>query len=191
MPGLTFDHAISKATVMPPSAKLLAALMAMSLLAWGIVAWVHVVPWLDTHSRREGLLVAVTPHLFRHVGAMAVFPGVGQTPPAWSVPLAWGDGITALLAALSMIALYKSWRHATLVVWAFNLFGLMNLLHNGYNAVVLQIAPQLGVVGYVVAFGVPGMFVAHLLVFRILLKPDAERPRQLTRAHGAVVEGAG
>jgi hypothetical protein len=157
---------------MPPSAKLLAVLMAMSLLAWGIVAWVHVVPWLDTHSRREGLLVAVTPHLFRHVGAMAVFPGVGQTPPAWSVPLAWGDGLTALLAAGAMIALYKSWRHATLLVWFFNLFGLLDLLHNGYGAAVLQIAPQLGVIGYVVAFGVPGMFVAHLLVFRTLLRPD-------------------
>ncbi len=150
--------------------------MAMSVLAWGIIAWVHLVPWLDTQARRDALLVAVTPHLFRHVGAMAVFPGVGQTPAAWSVPLAWGDGITSLLAALAMIALYNCWRSAIPLVWVFNVFGLADLLHNGYGAAALQIAPQLGVIGYVVAFGVPGMLVFHLLVFRILLRPTAGAP---------------
>src|SRR4051812_13390988 len=110
---------------MPPSAKLLAALMAMSLLAWGIVASVHLVPWLDRQSRREALLIVVLPHMFRHVGALALFPGIGAPPPEWSVPLAWGDGITALLAALTMIALHRSWRHAIALTWVFNAFGTL------------------------------------------------------------------
>jgi hypothetical protein len=146
--------------------------MVMSLLAWGIIAWVHLVPWLERRSRREALLVAVTPQMFRHVGALALFPGVGATPLAWSLPLAWGDGITALLAALTMIALHRSWRYAMALTWIFNGFGLLDMLHNGYNAAALQIAPQLGVIAFVVAFGVPGMFVCHLLVFRILLRPS-------------------
>lgn len=33
---------------MPPSAKLLALFMAMSLAAWVIIAWVHFVPWLPS-----------------------------------------------------------------------------------------------------------------------------------------------
>jgi hypothetical protein len=158
---------------MPPSAKLLASFVAMSLLAWGIIARVHLLPWLDRRSRREALLVLVTPHMFRHVGAMAVFPGIANVPEAWSVPLAWGDGITALLAALSMLALHRSWGHATKLVWLFNVFGILDLLHNGYNAVVLRIAPQLGVVAYVVAFGVPLMLVVHILVFRTLLRMES------------------
>jgi hypothetical protein len=97
-------------------------------------------------------------------------PGIAAVPREWSVPLAWGDGITAVLAALTMIALQLSWRHAVALTWVFNLFGLADLLHNGYSAAALRIAPQLGIVSYVVAFGVPGMLVAHLLVLRVLLR---------------------
>jgi hypothetical protein len=155
---------------MPPSSKLLVLFMAMSLVAWGIIAWVHIVPWLDRRSKREALLIVVMPHMFRTIGAMAMFPGIGNPPREWSLPLAWGDGITAVLAMLSMVALQKSWPHATKLVWVFNVFGLLDMLHNGYKSAVLQVAPQLGPIGYVVGFGVPFMFVFHILVFRTLLR---------------------
>lgn len=155
---------------MPPSAKLLALLMAMSLVSWSIILRVHVLPWLDRQPRREALLAAVTPQLFRHVGVLAVFPGIGDVPSEWSVPLAWGDGITTVLAALTMIALYRSSRYALALAWVFNVFGLLDLLHNGYGAAHLQLAPRMGPIAYVVAFGVPLMLLFHLLVFRILLR---------------------
>lgn len=155
---------------MPPAAKLLVLFMAMSLVAWAIIAWVHLLPWLDRRPRREALLVVVMPHMFRHVGAMAMFPGIADVPEAWALPLAWGDGITAMLAALSMVALQTSFRHATKVVWVFNVFGTLDLLHNAYNAVVLQVAPRMGVIGFVVGFGVPMMLMFHVLVFRTLLR---------------------
>jgi hypothetical protein len=158
------------AQAMPPSAQQLFGLMAMSLLAWSIIAWVHVLPWLARMSRREALLFVVMPHMFRHVGALALYPGIGAAPAAWSVPLAWGDGITALLAAATMIALHRSWRWAIGLTWFFNVFGTLDLLHNGWNAAVLQVAPHLGVIAYIVAFAVPGMLVCHLLVFRTLLR---------------------
>jgi hypothetical protein len=158
---------------MPPSAKFLALLVAMSLVAWGTIARVHLVPWLDRRTKREALLVAVLPHMFRHVGTMALFPGIAPDLPAeWTVPLAWGDGITATLAMISMIALHKSWAHANKVVWVFNVFGVLDLLHNGVNAAALQVAPHLGFVAYVVAFGVPGMLMFHVLVFRTLLRKE-------------------
>ena len=65
---------------MPASAMLLPLLVALSLLAWAVIAWVHLIPWLDRHSRREGLLLVVMPHMFRHVGAMAMFPGLADVP---------------------------------------------------------------------------------------------------------------
>lgn len=158
------------AAVMPPSARLLALLMVMSLGAWTILAWVHVVPWLARRSRREGLLVVVTPHMFRHVGALALYPGIGAAPAAWSVPLAWGDGATALLAAATMVALQRDWRHAVPLAWVFNVFGTLDMAHNGLNAVGLQVAPQLGPIAYVVGIVVPGMCVCHLLIFAVLLR---------------------
>jgi hypothetical protein len=99
-----------------------------------------------------------------------MLPGVAAVPSAWSVPLAWGDGITALLAALTMIALHCSWRYAIQLAWVFNVFGMLDMIHNAVNAAALRVAPDLGVIAYVVAFGVPGMFVCHLLVFRLLCR---------------------
>lgn len=155
--------------------------MAMSLVAWGIIAWIHLVPMLDKRSKRDALLIVVMPHMFRTVGAMAMYPGIGDPPREWSLPLAWGDGITALLAMLSMVALGKSWRHATKLVWVFNVFGLVDMLHNAYNSVALGVAPRLGVIAYVVGFGVPAMLVFHLLVFRYLLRTADGRPPDFTR----------
>ena len=169
---------------MPASAQLLALLAAMSLLAWGIVARVHLLPWLDRRAPRDALLVVVAPHMFRHVGAMALLPGIGDAPAAWSVPLAWGDGATALLAALAMIALHRSWRAAVALTWLFNVVGILDMLHNGHRAAILQVAPRLGVVAYVVAFVVPGMLVCHLLVFRALLRGNGTGTLRPTGAAG-------
>lgn len=162
---------------MPPSAQLVALFGGLSLAAWGIVAWVHIVPRLDRRTRREALLVAVMPHMFRTVGGMALFPGIGNAPREWALPLAWGDGITAVLAMLSMVALKLEWRHARTLVWVFNVFGSVDLLHNAWNSIRLEVAPRLGPIGYVVAFAVPAMAVFHVLVFRTLLRrTDLETP---------------
>ena len=99
-----------------------------------------------------------------------MFPGIGDVPRAWALPLAWGDGITSILAALSMVALHRGWRHATKLVWVFNIFGLCDLLHNAYNSVALQVAPRMGVIAYVVGVAVPGMLMFHMLVFHVLLR---------------------
>jgi hypothetical protein len=152
--------------------QLLPLFVVMSLYAWTMVANVHVLPALARRSRREALMIAVTPHMFRHVGAMALYPGITNLPAEWTVPLAWGDGITAVLAASSITVLWKSWRHATKVVWVFNVFGLLDLLHNGFNAARLELGARFGLVGYVVGFGVPMMLVFHILVFRILLRRE-------------------
>ncbi len=155
---------------MPPAARLLFVLAAMSLVAWTIVAVVHVAPWLARWSRRDALLVVMTPQMFRHVGALALFPGIGATPPEWSVPLAWGDAATASLAALTMIALYRDWRAAIPLAWVTTVFGTLDLLHNGMNAARLGVAPSLGPIVYVVVIAVPGMLAAHVLALRVLMR---------------------
>jgi hypothetical protein len=155
---------------MPPAARLLFVLAAMSLVAWTIVAVVHVAPSLARWSRRDALLVVLTPQMFRHVGALALFPGIGATPPEWSVPLAWGDAATSMLAALAMTALYREWPAAIPLAWAATVFGALDLLHNGFNAAHLGVAPSLGPIVYVVVIAVPGMLTAHVLALRVLLR---------------------
>jgi hypothetical protein len=157
---------------MPPAAKLLAVLIVMSLCGWIIVARVHVLPWVDARPKRDALLVLVTPQMFRTIGAMSLLPGIGDPPPEWSIPLAWGDGMTAALAMLAMVALQTRWSHATKMVWASAVFGLLDLLHNVYNSITMQVAPRLGPLAYVVAFGVPMMLVFHVLAIRTLLEKE-------------------
>lgn len=155
---------------MPPAARLLVALGAMSLVAWTIIAIVHVGPWLARCSRRDALLAVLTPQMFRHVGALALFPGIGAVPAAWSVPLAWGDAATAILAALAMIALHRDSGAAIPLAWGATVFGTLDLLHNGMNAAWLGVAPSLGPIAFVVVIAVPGMLVAHVLALRTLLR---------------------
>lgn len=158
------------AAPMPPAARLLAALAAMSFVAWTLVAIVHAVPWLDRRSRREALLVVITPQTFRHVGALALFPGIGEAPFAWSVPLALGDAATAMLAAAAMLALHREWRAAIPLTWVATVFGTMDLLHNVANAMHLGVAPSLGPIAFIATMLVPGMLVCHLLALRALLR---------------------
>ncbi len=157
---------------MPPAVRLLAGLAALSLVAWMIVAVVHVVPWLLRQSRRDALLVVLAPQLFRHVGALALFPGIGAAPLEWSVPLALGDVATALLAAAAMVALHRGWRAAMPLAWVVTIFGTIDLLHNVGNAMHLGVAPVLGPIAFVAGMVVPGMLVCHVLAMRVLLRSD-------------------
>lgn len=156
---------------MPPAARLLVLFMIMSICAWTIIARVHLLPWLDRRAKERQLMILVTPQMFRTIGAMALFPGIGDPPAEWATPLAWGDGTTAVLAMLAILLLDRGWKHATKVVWLSAVFGLLDMLHNAFNSIVLQVAPRLGPIGYVVGFGVPMMLVFHILVFRALLRP--------------------
>ena len=155
---------------MPPSAKLLAFVIATSLVSWSIVARVHVLPWLDRKTRREVLLILLAPQMFRTVGALALFPGIGDPPREWAEPLAWGDCATAVLAMASMLALHRGWAHAAKLAWTCSGFGVLDLLRNAFEAVHLQVAPRIGPIAYVVGFGVPLMLVAHVLAIRTLLR---------------------
>jgi hypothetical protein len=159
---------------MPAEAKLLAVLAIMGLAAWTVVAKVHVVPLLDRLPKRRALVVVLTPQMFRTVGALALFPGVGATPAEWARPLAIGDGVTAALAMVAVLTLHASWRHAMKAAWVATAFGLVDLLHNAFNSVRLQVAPTLGPIAYVVAFGVPLMLVCHLLAIRALMRKASD-----------------
>jgi hypothetical protein len=152
---------------------LLFLLTSAAFTTWSIV---HVIPRIRGLSRRDALLWLVMPHTMRHIGAMALYPGLTDLPDAWTIPLAIGDAATSLLAMASMLALHARARFAIGLTWVFNVFGLADLLHNAYGAAAMELGPRLGVIAYVVAFGVPVMLGFHVLVFFALLRLPERAP---------------
>ena len=112
--------------------------------------------------------MVVTPS-FRHIGALALFPGIGSAPAGGRAARVgrWDHGGPG---GATMIALHRTWAFAIPLAWVFNVFGILDLLHNAVGAAVHVVAPTLGPAAYVVAFAVPGMLVCHVLVFRVLLR---------------------
>ncbi len=156
-----------------PTGALVVVQMFMSLLAWGLLAWVAFAPPLARLPRRRALLYLALPQLFRHLGTNQLSPMVGPgMPDAWAWHVAVGDSVTVMLAIVAVVALKRGYAWALVAAWAVNLVGCADLLFNGFNAARLGVAPHLGAAWYIPAFGVPGMLVAHLLSFWQLRRPE-------------------
>jgi hypothetical protein len=158
---------------MPPAA-LLVGQMATSLIGWSLMfAWV-VWPALARLSRRDALLPLVIVQCFRHIGATMLAPGVAAAtiPPEFAVPTAIGDTITVALALSAAVALRRRWKAAIALVWAMNVVGAVDMLHNAFNAARFEAAPHLGSQWFVVAVGVPMMAVVHVGIFVLLLRRE-------------------
>lgn len=151
---------------------LLGIQVVISFAAYGVFAWLVLVPKLDALPRTQSLVWTTWPESMRHIGATMLAPGI--TSPLLDEDyrriLAIGDLSTAALAIAATIALAKSWRYAIALTWVCHVFGIVDMVHNGIGAARLQAAPLLGVQWFVVAFGVPLMATFHILSFRTLLR---------------------
>lgn len=154
------------------SFQILAVQFALSLAAWTLIGGWLVTPWLERKPPREALMLLVLPHVFRHVGATLLVPGLvaPSMPAGFARATATGDLVTVGLAWISLVALRLRWEYAVGLVWVFNVVGTADLLVNLYRAVRLGVAPHLGGAWYAPAFIVPLMLVAHVLLFRMLLR---------------------
>ena len=160
------------------SARILAFQFALSLVAYAALVRWFIGPWLVAKPYHWALMILVLPHTFRHVGVTLLVPGVvdPSLPAEFARPTAIGDTLTVVLAWTSLLSLRFRWRHAHLVVWAFNIVGCGDLLMNVLRGMRLQVADQLGAAWYGPAFIVPGMLVAHLTLFVFLAKREAWNP---------------
>jgi hypothetical protein len=145
---------------------------ALSLAAWALIGGWLVIPWLERKPPDEALMLLVLPHTFRHVGASLLVPGLvaPSMPTGFAMATAAGDLVTVGLAWICLVALRLRWEYAVGLVWVFNIVGTADLLINLSRAVRLGVAPHLGAAWYGPAFVVPLMLVAHVLLFRMLLR---------------------
>ncbi len=159
--------------------------VALSFVAWGIVAWQYIWPALRSQPRADALRPILLLHGFRFAGLAFLIPGVvsPDLPIAFARPAAYGDLATAILALLA-IAVLRS-RLGIILVWAFNIWGSADLLYAFYqgNRTSVGIAPGLqGAAYFIPTVLVPLLLITHGLVFRLLLQkhtaaasPDSQR----------------
>jgi hypothetical protein len=148
----------------------------MSFIAFGIVAKLFIWPRLRVMRREDALLPLVVPHTFRFVGLSFLIPGVvsRELPSAFAVPAAYGDLVAALLAIVATLALSARAVWAIPVVWVFNVWGTIDLLHAIYQGQLgVRIDTEsLGATFYIPTLVVPLLLVLHGLIFWLLLRPN-------------------
>ena len=148
--------------------------VALSFVAWGMIAAQYLWPALRNLPRARALRPLLLLHSFRFMGLAFVVPGVVSPtlPDAFARPAAYGDLIAAVLALLALAAL--SSRLGIGLVWIFNLWGSADLLFAFYQGLIgVGIKPgQLGAAYFIPTAAVPLLLITHGLVFRLLLRGD-------------------
>jgi hypothetical protein len=174
--------------VSPPA--LFGISVALSFVAWGLVARQYVWPALRDRPRADALRPILLLHSFRFIGLAFLIPGVvsADLPTSFARPAAYGNLTTVILALLALAALRS--RLGIFFVWAFNLVGTADLLNAFYQANHAGVGRAPGILGaayFIPTFVVPLLLVSHVLVFRLLLR------RNSVAASGAatLLRGAG
>jgi len=150
---------------------------AFGFLAWGVFAAQYIWPAISKRERAEALRPILVLHGLRYIGLVALIPGV-VSPQLADTPfareLAYGDLAAAILALIALAALRT--RFAGPLVWIFNIVGTVDLLNAFYQGSRISLPDAPGVLGasyFLPVFGVPLLFVTHVLVFRVLMRKEA------------------
>ena len=160
--------------------------MALGYLTWALCVATYIWPRLRMMDRLQAHRAIATFNSFRFFGLAFLLPGfVGpHLPQTFAATVAYGDLATAVLAILALLSVRVRplfW----LLVWAFNLVGLADLLIDTARAVSADlpaVAGQLGAGYAILMLYVPALFWVHILAFRLLLQPDAAPMRSGERS---------
>ncbi len=147
-------------------------------VAFGRVAQLYIWPRLQVLSREDALNVLVIPHMFRFVGLSFLYPGIvsPNISPAFANPAAYGDLAAAMLAVVATFALTARASWALAAVWLLNVEGAIDLLFAYYQGVIGVGLPPgaLGSAFYIPTVIVPPLLVTHLMMFRLMLRGQAQ-----------------
>jgi len=149
-----------------------------AFVASSTIAYIYVWPAVREVSRFEALRTLAAFHAFRFFGMNFmvtgfVSPGVNAD---FARQVGWGDLIAAVLALIAMASLSWRWSTAIPIVWAFNIWGTLDLLNAYYLGVTKNGDPGLMAAGiYVPAIYVPLLLVGHALAFVVLILGEPAR----------------
>ena len=146
----------------------------MNFVALGIVTKVFLLPRLRVMPQPEALIALVIPNTFRFLGLSFLVPGVvsSSLSPAFAIPAAYGDLVAAILAGVATLALAARASWAIPMVWVFNVWGTLDLLHAIYEGQIgVGIDPgSLGAAFFIPTVVVPPLLVLHGFIFWRLLR---------------------
>ena len=159
-----------------PASEIFMISMALGYLAWALVIATYVWPRLRAMAGADAHRAIATFNSFRFFGLAFLLPGfVGPgLPGGWAAAAAYGDLATGLLAIAALLA----HRQRVLfwpLVWAFNLVGLADLVIDTARAAAIglpSMAGQLGAAYAIPMLYVPGLFLMHLVAFRLLVRRE-------------------
>jgi hypothetical protein len=150
-------------------------------LVLGYVAWLlcfgaYILPRLKSMDPVAAQRAIATLHSFRFFGLVFILPGVvGPNLPAGFATFAayWdlATGVLAILALLTVRIRPLFW----LLVAAFNLVGVVDLILDYYHATQVglpQLAGQLGATYAIPIIYVPVLMITHVVAFYLLLRPQ-------------------
>src|SRR5882757_3092406 len=152
-------------------------------LVLGYVAWLlcfgaYVLPWLSSMDRVAAQRAIATLHSFRFFGLVFIVPGVvsPNLPAGFAVFAAYGDFATGVLAILALLTVRIRPLFWLLVV-AFNLVGIADLILDYYHAIQADLpamAGQLGATYAIPIIYVPLLMITHIVAFYFLVRPPSK-----------------
>jgi hypothetical protein len=150
-------------------------------LILGYVAWLlcfsaYVMPRLKSMDQVAAQRAIATLHSFRFFGLVFIVPGVvgPSLPSSFAMFAAYWDlatGVLAILALLTVRIRPLFW----LLVVAFNLVGVIDLILDYYHATQVglpALAGQLGATYAIPIIYVPVLMITHVVAFYLLLRPQ-------------------
>jgi hypothetical protein len=166
------------------AAKLTVGLAASFCAAgYSLIAMWYVWPKVSAMPVEKALIPFLIGHIFRATSLLLLAPGVvtlRTLPRQFAVGTASGDVLAATLAIVSLALLRNGWRGALLVVWIFNVAGVIDAGRNVIVGVQLSVIPHLGASVIALVVLVPMLFISHLIVFLLLIR--AKSPTVASRA---------
>ena len=159
-------------------------------LVLGYVAWLlcfraYLLPRLKSMDLVAAQRAIATLHSFRFFGLVFILPGIigPNLPASFAAFAAYWDFATGVLAILALLAIRIRSLFWLLVV-AFNLVGLIDLILDYYHAIrtgVPAMAGQLGAAYAIPIIYVPALMITHVVAFYLLLRPRPKPAPGLVR----------
>jgi hypothetical protein len=149
----------------------------LGYVAWLLCFGVYIMPRFKSMDLVAAQRAIATLHSFRFFGLVFILPGVvGPNLPAagFATFAAYWDlatGVLAILALLTVRIRPLFW----LLMVAFNLVGLVDLILDYYHAVQVglpALAGQLGATYAIPIIYVPVLMITHVVAFYLLLRPQ-------------------
>ena len=138
-----------------------------------VAARLYLPPLVSRFRPQQILVPILLLHSTRHLGMMfltrgATYPGL---PPKFAYPAAFGDLVTAIIAFAAVPLVLRGSRLAKPIVWAFNIFGTVDLLVAITTGTIYNAVIAMGPAYWIPAFWVPLLLVTHYVTFVLLRRP--------------------